>query len=65
MFADQLVAAEANEIVAEKVREKIRAVVKDPDDRRARCAPGTMRSAPSGPASTPTTTRRSTCRTSG
>ncbi|HEU4731488.1 MAG TPA: alpha/beta hydrolase fold domain-containing protein [Kofleriaceae bacterium] len=37
MFADQLVSPEANEIIAEQVRDKIRAVVKDPQTAELLC----------------------------
>ena len=68
VFADQGFNQASNEIVAEMVREKIRSVVdrsRSPPRRSAPKATITTRSAPSGPASTPTTSRRSTGLTCG
>ena len=62
-FNDIIANAEANATAADFVRDKIRAIVRDPATAEALC-PTTTRSAPSASASTPTTTRPTTATTS-
>ena len=56
LWADQGGDVDGNALVANLIREKIRAVVKDPDARRSADARTIIRSAPSVPASIPATT---------
>lgn len=62
VFTDTMKTLEANEIVAEFIRGKIRQIVRDPEVAELLC-PTTYPVAPSGSAWTPGTTRRSTGRT--